>query len=146
MSKKLEDNSIDLCVTSPPYWDILNRKRTADYKKNINYSDETSDIGNIKEYEEFLNALKEISNEVFKLLKPKSYYILNVMDLRKQSNFYPLHMDASMLMREIGFTFEDIIIWDRQQEYNNMRPLGYPYKFIVNKVHEYLLIFRKPEK
>ena len=81
-----------------------------------------------------------------KTLKPKGYYILNVMDLRKKSNFYSLHMDASILAKEVGFSLEDIIIWDRQNEYNNMRPLGYPYKFIVNKVHEYLLILRKPEE
>ena len=145
LSQNIEPNSIDLCITSPPYWDILNQKRSADYKKNLNYSNQEEDLGNIKEYNDFLKALKEISNEVFKVLKPKSYFILNVMDLRKKSKFYPLHIDASNIAKEVGFSFEDIIIWDRQQEYNNMRPLGYPYKFIVNKVHEYLLILRKPE-
>lgn len=145
ISKKVKENSVDLCITSPPYWDILNRKRTADSKTNVNYSDKKEDIGNIKDYNEFLEALKQISNEVYKVLKPKGYFIMNVMDLRKQSNFYPLHIDASNIAKEIGFSFEDIIIWDRQPEYNNMRPLGYPYKFIVNKVHEYLLILRKPE-
>ena len=65
------------------------------------------------------------------------------MDLRKKDKFFPLHSDVSHFAKQIGFSFEDIIIWDRHQEYNNMRPLGYPYKFIVNKVHEYLLIFRK---
>ncbi len=146
LSENLEENSVDLCITSPPYWDILNRKRTADNKTNVNYSNQNNDIGNIKEYNDFLKALKDISQEIYKVLKPKSYFIMNVMDLRKKSNFYPLHMDVSLLAREIGFSFEDIIIWDRQPEYNNMRPLGYPYKFIVNKVHEYLLIFRKPGK
>ena len=143
ISKIIEENSVDLCITSPPYWDILNRKRTADSKNNVNYSDNNEDIGNITEYSEFLNALKQISTEVYKVLKPKGYFIMNVMDLRKQSNFYPLHIDASNIAKDIGFSFEDIIIWDRQPEYNNMRPLGYPHKFIVNKVHEYLLILRK---
>jgi hypothetical protein len=46
-------------------------------------------------------------------------------------------------MEEINFTLNDIIIWDRQKEYNSMRPLGYPYSFIVNKIHEYILIFKK---
>lgn len=145
LSKNIESNSVDLCITSPPYWDILNRKRTADSKQNINYSEDFEDLGNIEDYNEFLVALKEVSNEVFKVLKPKSYYILNVMDLRKKSNFYPLHIDAITIAKEVGFNLEDLIIWDRQQEYNNMRPLGYPYKFIVNKVHEYLIILRKPE-
>lgn len=141
----IEEKSIDLCITSPPYWDVLNRRRTADYKQNINYTDQNEDLGNIEDYNEYLRSLKAVSKEVFKSLKPKGYYILNVMDLRKKSNFYPLHMDASMLAKEVGFSLEDIIIWDRQSEYNSMRPLGYPYKFIVNKVHEYLLILRKPE-
>lgn len=51
-------------------------------------------------------------------------------------------MDVTEAARESGFELQDIIIWDRQSEYNNLRPLGYPYKFIVNKVHEYLLVFR----
>ncbi len=72
------------------------------------------------------------------------YYILNVMDIRKNGDFYPLHHDASQVILEGGaMSLEDIIIWDRQIEYNSMRPLGYPYKFIINKVHEYLLVFRK---
>lgn len=144
LSNSVEESTVDLCITSPPYWDILNRKRTADSKENINYSDDSEDLGNIAEYGEFLSALKEVSQQVYKVLKPKSYYILNVMDLRKQSTFYPLHIDAAAIAKDIGFNFEDLIIWDRQQEYNNMRPLGYPYKFIVNKVHEYLIILRKP--
>lgn len=145
LSQNIEANSVDLCITSPPYWDVLNRKRTADSKENINYSEDFKDLGNIEDYNEFLDALKGVSNEVFKVLKPKSYYILNVMDLRKKSNFYPLHIDSITIAKEVGFNLEDLIIWDRQQEYNNMRPLGYPYKFIVNKVHEYLIILRKPE-
>ena len=68
------------------------------------------------------------------------------MDIRKKNKFYPFHSDLANRMVEIGFSFEDIIIWDRQHEYNNMRPLGYPYAFRVNKVHEYILIFKKEVK
>lgn len=143
LSQKLRSNSVDLCITSPPYWDILNQKRTADYKENVKYSDDGEDLGNIAIYEEFLSELKLVFKEVHQVLKPKSYFILNVMDLRKKDKFFPLHIDASNIAKDVGFKFEDIIIWDRQSEYNNMRPLGYPYKFIVNKVHEYLLIFTK---
>lgn len=143
LSKKIKPNSVDLCITSPPYWDILNRKRTADNKKNVNYGESPDDIGNISDYNEFLNELGIIIGEVHKTLKEKGYFILNVMDLRKKSTFYPLHIDAINLAKHVGFSLEDIIIWDRQNEYNNMRPLGYPYKFIINKVHEYLLILRK---
>ncbi len=143
LSEKLTNDSVDFCITSPPYWDILNRKRTADYKNNTNYSDLETDLGNLADYQDFLDSLKSVFFEVYKVLKVKHYFIVNVMDIRKKSTFYPLHMDATKLAEEVGFKFEDIIIWDRQAEYNNMRPLGYPYKFIVNKVHEYLLIFSR---
>jgi DNA modification methylase len=65
------------------------------------------------------------------------------MDIRKNSTFYPFHSDLIKKMDEINFSLNDIIIWDRQKEYNRMRPLGYPYSFIVNKIHEYILIFKK---
>lgn len=134
--------SIDICVTSPPYWDILNRKRTADNKEKRSYSSETTDLGNIENYDAFLTSLGEVIAMVRVSLKPHSYFVLNVMDLRKGATFYPLHMDVTHVAQKNGFELQDIIIWDRQKDYNNMRPLGYPYKFIINKVHEYLLVLR----
>lgn len=138
----LQNNSINLCFSSPPYWKILNRKRTADNRETKNYSNSHQDIGNIESYSDYL----EIMALHAKLLKPKmehkGYFILNVMDLREGPNFFAVHCDLATKVAEQGFSLEDIIIWDRQSSYNSMRPLGYPRKFIVNKVHEYLLVFR----
>lgn len=139
----LEDNTFDLCITSPPYWDILNQRRTADKKVNKTYSDSTEDLGNIEDYNLFVEELGKIFEIVYKKLKPGGYAIINVMDLRKKSEFFPLHMDVALELQKYGYTFDDLIIWDRQNDYNNMRPLGYPYKFRINKVHEFLLIFYK---
>ena len=141
--KKIKSKSIDLCITSPPYWDILNMNRSVDNKSPKNYSNRADDLGNINDYDMFISKLMEIFNEVYRTLKINGYCIVNVMDIRKKSSFYPLHMDVSQEMQKIGFTLDDIIIWDRQQDYNNMKPLGYPFKFRINKVHEYLLIFIK---
>ena len=141
----VDNNSIDLCITSPPYWDVLNRKRSADGKKNIRYSDSTNDLGNIVDYNLFLEKLMEVFYKVHTTLKNKGYCVVVLMDIRKGSIFYPFHSDLSTLMTKIGYKFKDIIIWDRQKEYNNMRPLGYPYSFVVNKVHEYVLIFQKSD-
>ena len=66
------------------------------------------------------------------------------MDLRKKDQFYPLHMDVAIAMRTIGYILDDIIIWDRRHEYNNLRSLGFPSVFRLNKTHEYILIFKKP--
>lgn len=139
----LSPNSIDLTITSPPYWDILNRRRSADRKAIRNYSNSSVDFGNISDYNQFLLSLQSVFSKVYKVTKPGRYCIVIVMDIRKNSNFYPFHSDLTKKMEEINFSLKDIIIWDRQKEYNNLRPLGYPYSFVVNKVHEYIMIFKK---
>jgi len=139
----IEPNSIDLCITSPPYWDILLRKRTADHKEIRNYGSEEGDLGQIRDYEKFLDALIEVFTGVFQVLKPDKYCIVNVMDIRKKDRFYPLHADFAKRMQDVGFIFDDMIIWDRRQEYSNLRPLGYPAVFRLNRIHEFLLIFKK---
>ena len=139
----LQKNSVDLVITSPPYWDILTAKRSADRKEIRKYSNSKEDLGNISNYNEFLEKLKQGFEGVYKVLKKGKYCIVVVMDIRKKSKFYPFHIDLINKMQEIGFELDDIIIWDRQKEYNNMRPLGYPYVFRVNKVHEFILIFKK---
>jgi len=145
LDKRVKPESVDLCITSPPYWNILTEQRTADNKSIRKYSDSTADLGNIKNYEEFLSVLKNIFRKVYGVLKKGGFCVVVVMDIRKKSRLYPLHLDVISDLREIGFDLRDIVIWDRQSEYNNLRPLGYPYSFIVNKVHEYILIFEKPK-
>ena len=148
LRKYLDESSVDMCITSPPYWNILTQKRTADYKEVRRYGTQDVDLGEISDYEDFLSALKNVFAEVYYSLKPESYCIVNVMDLRKQSTFYPYHIDVVEMMRKVGFELDDIIIWNRGREYNNLRPLGYPFVFRVNKVHEFILVFkaRKPNK
>ena len=118
-------------------------KRSADQKDTVNYSDKENDVGNIPNYDEFVSTLSQLFWQVNRVPKKGGYCIVNVMDIRKKSNFYPLHSDLATAMQKVGFIYDNLIIWDRQADYNNMRPLGYPYKFRINKVHEYLLIFIK---
>lgn len=139
----VKPDSIDLVITSPPYWNIHTRKRTADYKEPRPYSVLERDLGNILDYEEFMGQLKAVFEKVHMVLKRGKKCIVIVMDIRQGSQFFPFHMGICNMMGEIGFVLQDIIVWDRRKEYSNLRPLGYPYVFIVNKVHEYILIFRK---
>lgn len=138
------ESTVDMVITSPPYWDILNMKRTADYKEIRNYGDAENDLGKIKVYQEFLQELREVFIQVHAVLKPGRYCVVVVMDIRKKNRFYPFHSDIADFMQDIGFIYDDLIIWDRRHEYNNLRPLGYPSVFRVNKVHETILVFQKP--
>jgi len=137
------EGSVDLCITSPPYWDILNQERTADYKDQRNYGDLPGDLSGIHEYGAFIAELGAIFDKVYLALRRGGYCVVIVMDIRKKDSFYPFHSDLAERVKAGGFVFEDIIIWNRGSEYNNLRPLGYPSVFRINKVHEYILIFRK---
>jgi len=136
--------SVDLIITSPPYWDILSRRRTADRKAPRTYRADGRDLGKIGDYAAFLEALREVFAGCLQCLRAGGFALVVVMDLRKRDRFYALHADLAALMQEVGFIFDDLIIWDRRQEYNNLRPLGYPSVFRINKAHEYVLIFKKP--
>ena len=143
--KFVQPESVDIVITSPPYWNILTRKRTADKKEIRHYGNAAEDLGKIADYQEFLQALRRVFELVYKVLKKGKYCIVIVMDIRKGSKFYPFHSDMANLMQNIGFIYDDLIIWDRRHEYNNLRPLGYPYVFRINRVHEFILIFKKPK-
>jgi DNA modification methylase len=143
ISKYITSESINMVITSPPYWNILNRRRTADYKDIRTYGTNSFDLGNIDDYRSFLDSLMIVMRGVYVALKPCSYCVINVMDIRVKSKLYTFHSDLYARMEAAGFQLDDIIIWDRHSEYNNLRPLGYPYRFRINRVHEYLLIFVK---
>ena len=48
--------------------------------------------------------------------------LLDLGDIHKHNKFYPFHIDTINFMEMIGFELDDIIIWDRKSEYNNLRP------------------------
>ena len=136
--------SVDLVVTSPPYWDILTRRRSADRKAVRNYGSDDDDLGRIADYDRFLSELAAVFAQVLVALRPGKYCCVVVMDVRKDAAFYPLHADLAAALRDHGFIYDDLIVWDRRADYNNLRPLGFPSVFRVNRVHEFVLIFRKP--
>lgn len=143
MGELLRPGHADMVITSPPYWNILNRRRTADYKDMRHYGTKAVDLGNIDDYDEFLDQLVNVMRAVHTALRSEAYCVINVMDIRVKSRLYTLHSDLYTRLETIGFKLDDIVIWDRRAEYNNLRPLGYPCKFRINRVHEYLLIFQK---
>lgn len=140
----MEEGSVDLCITSPPYWNILNQRRTADFKSIRHYGNLDGDLGLIDSYEQFLTATIAVLTDVFTALKPGAYCCVIVMDIRKKNQFFPLHSDLATRAAKAGYIYDDLIIWNRQSEYNNLRPLGYPSVFRINKVHEYVILLQKP--
>lgn len=153
--KGLERNSIDFVVTSPPYWAILNKKADHKVKKErlandlaTNYSDSDDDLGNIESYSDFLDIMtNDIFGETGKVLKPEKYIAIIVSDFRHKSKFISFHSDLIQRLDNLDlgdgyeYTLQGVKVL--LQNHKSLLPYGYPFAYVENIHHQYILIFRK---
>lgn len=144
--KDIEDNIIDFVITSPPYWNILDQKdHKAKQRENelldTKYSDNDNDLANIDDYEDFLNKLCAVFVECSRILKKDKYIAIVVSDFRKSEKYYMFHSDLSNLLEQKSpFVLKGIKIL--YQRHKSIFPYGYPYSFVPNVHHQYVLIFK----
>jgi DNA modification methylase len=143
--KFIQDESIHLILTSPPYW-ILKE-----------YNENPAQLGHIEDYELFLNELEKVWKESFRILVPGGRLIVVVGDVclarRKfgRHRVMPLHSDIAVSCRKIGFDNLNPIIWykiaNANYEVNNgSKFLGKPFEpnGIIKNDIEFMLMQRKP--
>jgi len=143
-------NYFDFIVTSPPYWNILDKK---DHKANkrvkngqaTKYSESQDDLGNISDYNEFLKELSSILLGCYDILKPKKYMCVVVSDFRHKSKFVPFHADLMNHLidekKKKHFSLKGIKVLI--QNAKNLFPYGYPYSYVENIHHQYILVLQK---
>ncbi len=137
---------IDYVITSPPYWDMLHargsetqKKRRQETEKDVFYSSNPSDLGNIPDYGLFLQKLIEIYLSLKCVLRPNAYLTVIVKNVKKGGRVYPLAWD---LARELGktYTLKDEKIWC--QDDIRLAPYGLGSAWVSNTFHHYCLQFR----
>jgi DNA modification methylase len=143
------DESFDFIVTSPPYWNILHK--TKDYKAQERiqrglahkYSRSRLDLGNIVLYEDFVNQLAEIFSGLARKLRRKKYMAIVVSDFKHGARFYPFHSDlyGRILHSSEGLELHGITILE--QTHKALKPYGYPYSYVPNVHHQYILILKR---
>ncbi len=152
--RKFPDAYFDFAVCSPPYWKILTKK--ADHKvksERLNhglakqYSEESADLGNIDDYESFLDEVCKVFNHCWRVLKPGKYAAIVVGDFRHGGEYIAYHAD--LIRRLTGpsasprFDLHGIIIL--AQNHKRLYPYGYPFAYVPNLHHQYVLILRRPK-
>ena len=148
-----EPESFDFIVTSPPYWNILDKK---DHKAkervengyDTKYGDDENDLANIEDYDKFLTELADIFLSCYDLLKPDKYMCVVVSDFRHKSEFVPFHADllAELTNRKLEKRFSLRGIKILIQNAKKLYPYGYPFSYVENIHHQYVLIFKKTKK
>lgn len=134
----LEDDSVHLTVTSPPYF---NAKMYSDSAAN--------DLGNIHDLNEWFTEIGKAWTEVYRVLQPGRKFFLNIMNLpvRQNKSFRTLNLVGRSidLCEEIGFVFKRDIVWHKT---NGVRAhfgtYPYPGGILINNMHEFVLEFEKP--
>jgi DNA modification methylase len=148
--KKLNDNSIDFVVTSPPYWAILKKEDHKVKQERIekglvkDYGSDPKDLGNIEDYKKFLEELGSILGECARVLKPKKYMALIVSDFRDKSKFLMFHADLANDLESRGLEMKGLTVL--YQRHKKIFPYGYPYSFVPNIHNQFILILQKPVK
>lgn len=153
-SRNLRDffdkNSFDFIVTSPPYWNILEKKDHKANERVVNghdtkYSENENDLGNIADYHKFLDELAKIFLGCHDLLKPNKYMCVVVSDFRHKSEFYPFHADLMNKLTDKNqknhFQLKGIKVLI--QNAKKLFPYGYPFSYVENIHHQYILILQK---
>ena len=152
----LEENTISLSVTSPPYANMLNRPRENKslrgdlrdnqyYKKIQQYSKNSRDLGTM-ETKKFAEALGEIYKRILPLHKPKAHCIINITDLWWKNKRIPLHLYVIEALEKAGYELRNTIIWDRRNLVNKAGIFGWPSNYItLGTTFEYILDFWRPK-
>lgn len=139
---------IDYMLTSPPYWDMLNMKgaeyqaRRKEKGLQLNYSDHKRDLGNVGDYQEFIQSLCDIYFHIDEhLLKPGAHITIVLKNIKKSGSNYPFAWDLARILCERWQLLPECF-WC--QDDISIAPYGYGNTWVSNTFHQYCLNFRKP--
>jgi len=142
---ELDDDSVHLVVTSPPYWQLK------DYGRE-------GQIGFHQDLEHYHDALGEVWSECARVLHPGCRLCINIGDQFARKEIYgrykvvPLHAEIIRRAEELRLDFMGSVIWQKVTTCNSsgggalMGSYPHPRNGVVKLDYEHVLLFKKPGK
>ncbi|MDF1498305.1 MAG: site-specific DNA-methyltransferase [Patescibacteria group bacterium] len=139
---ELPNNSVNLVITSPPYWQLK------DYGTN-------DQIGYNNSYEDYINNLNLVWQECCRVLQNGCRLCINIGDQFARSVYYgrykiiPIRTEIIKFCETIGFDYMGSIIWQKSTTMNTsggatiMGSFPYPRNGIIKLDYEFILLFKK---
>ena len=147
MNSLLRDEKISLVLIDPPYANMMSKEKTggdiAVYgNKATPFTNDERDFGNLSQTA-FFDSLKQSVELVLPYIKKHGYIVIFIKDLqpnKKELNL--LHADIIEKLNEIpNLNYKGLRIWADNSA--KLFPYGYPFSFVANQIHQYILVFRK---
>lgn len=147
----LPPDSVDFVATDPPYNVQLpmtmagGRLAEAHANRRTDYamvSDLPGDLANLPGYDDYLDAMGEVLEEVRRVLRPGRYATLIVRDAYQDGRYLFTAADLARRAAAAGLVPKGDIAW--YQAGTRLRPYGYPRSFVPNIAHQHILVLRRP--
>ena len=139
----------DYLITSPPYWNMLHKSRggsdSVHKEREVrgltqHYSELANDLGNIEDYELYLEEVASIIGNLKPLLKKRAYLTIIVQNMRDvDGQMKPIAWDLARRISE-SYSLQQEFIWC--QDNKRLGIWGYPTTYVSNVHHHYCLIFQ----
>lgn len=148
LKQLMNGETFSLILIDPPYGDMMARKKTGEAAKQGKDTSATpftnldTDLGNFK-WDKFRPVFQESVIDSLELLKPKGHLVVFIKDLQPDGHRPNLlHADLICDISKIkGLKYLGMKIWADLGV--NLYPYGYPYSFVSNQIHQYIMIFKK---
>ncbi|GAA7344107.1 DNA methyltransferase [Helicobacter pylori] len=148
MQNLFKNELASLILIDPPYGDMLSRPKTGETLKQKKDTSPTpftnlkNDLGNMN-WQEFLEKFKESVGYSIKYLKKGGHLIVFIKDLQpKGDKDNLLHADIIKTLNTINeLNYIGNKIWADLNV--NLYPYGYPFSFVANQIHQFILVFKK---
>jgi DNA modification methylase len=126
IKEKIQNKIINVTITSPPYWRLKNY-------------DSENQIGYGQSYENYLNDLVNIFDDIHKVTKENGSLWIVIDTFKQNKEIKLLPFDLSARLKEIGWQLQDIIIWAKNKN------LPWSHKGKLRNIYEYILFFSKSD-
>lgn len=126
----IESNSIDLIATHPPYADI------------IKYSDGLPGDLSLQGIKKFIESMKTVAKESFRVLKKGKICAFLIGDVRKNGVLYPLGFELMNTFLNAGFSLKEIVIKEQHNCIGTKKWRARSNNFLLI-AHEYLFVLKK---
>lgn len=128
---KTKDETIDLCYTCPPYWNI---------EEYESCNDQLSDC---ESYDEFLEQINTTTSNVIRTLKPGGFFVWVCADFRR-NELYNFHGDSINIFKSYdNLKHYDTVIVKNRSPFASVQIGKVAAKRYTSKIHEFMIVCRK---